>query len=113
MLIDKLVIDRSKWGMNRLIREDGRMCCLGHAASACGVSLEKLRTRVMPDSSWDINPGLSEGFGGDRDVLPVGLPAQSINDSNMTWPDKETRLIKLFAINGIELSFTGEGYQDT
>jgi hypothetical protein len=80
MTVDKLVIDRSKWGTGFLLRPltstyvridgprlqiPGKMCCLGFLAKACGATDDEIYCVPMPTKElavkYDIN-GLSTNF---------------------------------------------------
>lgn len=107
MSVTELVIDRIKWGRMSLHNKDGTMCCLGHLSRACGITDEQMPpdgTIAFPLKSWvNVNEwartDLTSGGGGGASI---------INDGNLNNDEKETRLIKLFAENGVALSFIGE-----
>jgi hypothetical protein len=112
--LEKLVIDRAKWGKGVLLnKDDGTMCCLGFASLACGVPVAKLNylngtNKGFPDHEWDIPEWMKNG---NHDGAPASARRQAvlINDSHtLTNAEKEEQLIKLFAAQGTELSFTGE-----
>lgn len=89
-------------------------CCMGHLGTACGYGDERLSQLGMPGSLDPINPffGYNNDVAGAAHVdAAVGLAfrAAAINDSSaITLAEKEEQLIKLFAENGITLSFVGE-----
>lgn len=106
--ITELLIDRSKWGRHAMLNIRYNMCCLGFLAKACGYKDGQLVGRSAPYAEWTKVPKAFRN-------TPSGLAtaaldeAISINDSvTISAPNKETQLIKLFADNGIKLSFTGE-----
>jgi hypothetical protein len=127
--ITELKIDRALWGRGALLNPSGTMCCLGHASVACGVpkseltlkpSLSKCDDTILgyPRASWigkyGLNPAFAERYVDERlKVMPPGSDvfsdrAARINDSlDITDNDKETKLIKLFSIVGVTLSFYG------
>lgn len=53
--IKKLSIIRSKWlrgeTHSRLLREDGKMCCLGFLARACGATEGQIREKSTPSET--------------------------------------------------------------
>lgn len=104
-MITELVIDRAKWGKGALLTNEGKMCCLGFLSVACGYELP-LDTSY-PFNYWtDIDVKWRRPFG------TLALRASTINDSDHSWVDKETMLIKLFAEDNIKLSFIGEPRSD-
>lgn len=128
-MVDKLVIKRSEWtgfmyscpdseqakeffrdlGAPMLyISETGKryQCCLGHLETAEGVPDSDLFNKGLPAIS-DRNNFSKDEFLDPRDLRTKAMwKAVELNDSTrMTLADKETALIKLFAENGITLSF--------
>ena len=105
--LTKLVIDRAKWGRGALVREDGKMCCLGFMGLACGLTKEEMKLHGMPHS---MDPeALARvgwvGWGNDDSCDLLGELA-SINDNvNILRPRKERLLIEKFRTAGVELSF--------
>lgn len=108
--IKELVIDRALWGPFKLLREDGRMCCLGHLGLACGVPKTAMLNRALP---CDLNK--------ERRLYPMSPTicdenwvsvCSAINDSrHSSLEEKEAKLIKAFSDfrgDGIKLSFIGE-----
>lgn len=109
MIIDKLIIDRFKWGRGTLLRTDGRMCCLGHLSKACGISDTLMSEHYYPSDNWDINPEFK--FNNDKVNMErkLVIKASKLNDYAWGKPaDKERDLITLFKDNGIDLTFIGE-----
>lgn len=110
MPITKLVIDRQLWGKDALLNPDGTMCCLGFASLACGVPLNHLTTPYdgtigYPLNNWvNVNKWMRDPYL----AAEAARHATSINDGDDILSVKEEKLIKLFADNGVELSFTGE-----
>lgn len=112
--ISELVIKRSEWGQGALRRLDnGKMCCLGFLSKACGVPDSELFEHgcilAYPRYEWIDKYGLNAWAA----RLPWALPpstlaglAAEINDSDVyTIAEKEEKLTKLFAENGIALTF--------
>lgn len=111
MPIDKLVIDRQLWGRGALLKPDGTMCCLGFAALACGVPVNQLTFGIDGIISYPLNSWINVNeWMRDAKASPAAhaLMAASINDGDDELSIKEEKLIKLFANNGVELSFIGE-----
>lgn len=110
-MITELVIDRAKWGKGALLTNEGKMCCLGFLSVACGYELP-LDTGY-PFNYWtDIDVKWRGALPARCDAGDFALRASTINDSDHSWADKETMLIKLFAEDNIKLSFVGEHMSD-
>lgn len=122
--IKKLVIAREKWGRNALLigrlrddsgNDEGKMCCLGHLAKACGSSDNDLLDLGMPSTNIAARyPKAIRGYGsrdeGHENDWGFCTFASEINDSDhLSGADKERRLKVLFRSRGIRLSFTGKG----
>ena len=116
MSLTKLVIDRSKWGAGGLLNDDGKMCCLGFASKACGASEDEIGGLAFPPHSfvgkYNMPPWMCcNEKCTDTRCRPAAVlghaAAAGINDSSIPESEKEERLAKLFAANGIELSFIG------
>lgn len=118
----KYTIDRTKWlrgegsMVSDLLREDGKMCCLGQIAKQCGLKPKELRNTASP-MSLDQKP--AEKF---RKALPWLLKvdkvdaefenthicgvAMEVNDrEKLSDAKREARLTAIFAKRGIELEF--------
>ncbi len=115
--IKELVIDRSKWKRGSpnahdtyLLDDDGKMCCLGFYALACGADEESILNRGEPDGLEFEIPGLSYGYeetGGIRNTSFTAM-AIPINDrKTMGEAEREEVLIRLFKEDGIDLTFEG------
>ena len=115
--ITELVIDRSKWKRGSpsahdtyLLDEDGKMCCLGFYALACGADEESIRNKSEPDGLEFEIPGLShedEETGNicNTDFTQSAIP---INDSQyLDETKREEALIRLFKEDGRKLTFEG------
>lgn len=127
----KLTIDRSKWanpgldnGSSMLLNSDGGMCCLGFACIAAGVPEEEIFDRGEPEGLdvaavkrapdgwssllWHIEEAdYSPAVVGNSKFARAAI---RINDDVLyTQAEREEKLIKLFADNGVELEFTGVG----
>lgn len=113
--ITELVIDRSKWKRGSpcsqdtyLLDEDGKMCCLGFYALACGADKESIRNKSEPDGLDFEIPGLSfddEETGNicNTDFTQSAIP---INDTQaMGEGQRESALIVLFKTDDVNLSF--------
>lgn len=125
----ELVIDRSKWGVGQddggllLGSNTGRMCCLGFMSLVAGLNKNDIMDTGMPDgirSSEDLAElvDLEHPFmkamvyvddDGDLVTTEFASQAAAINDAgDVILSDREARLIKIFAEQGIDLQFTGE-----
>lgn len=108
-MITELIIDRAKWGTGSLLRSDGKMCCLGFLSKACGVPNELILHSGYPYYEWIKEFGLNKEFAAPIHSASRSTSAAIINDSTVLSNEvKEAKLIKLFADNGITLSFVGE-----
>ncbi len=103
----KLVIQREKWGAGRLLRSDGRMCCLGHLAVACGAKKADIKNKILLERSltrFAYGHFKRDYIGGDIQSI-----ATDINDDiRMSIKEKEERLKILFKAHDIKLSFKGK-----
>ncbi len=115
--ITELVIDRSKWMRGALVNEtclldeDGKMCCLGFYALACGAGKDEIRNVFEPDGLAFHVPGLTERGEGEAGILrntAFTRSAVPINDTRSMGEDqREEALIDLFKENDVSLSFEG------
>lgn len=112
--IEKLVIDRKKWGRTatggNLLNNEGKMCCLGFQCRAVGFKPKEIRGKGMP-ADVDVSAKrlqkvawLVDGSEGNSTVVAEKLAL--INDDwDTTDKQKEKAITKLFANNGIEVTF--------
>lgn len=123
-----VVIDRARWltgrydrnssvGPTYLLNSKGMMCCLGFALNqVCGVPKKDLRSKPMPRHlivernlepfAWTSKRDWEQQYA--RCDSTLTWDASSINDDDsFTDAEREEKLIKLFAKEDIELSFTG------
>lgn len=117
MEIKRLVIPREKWGSGAMLiskpypdEDDGKMCCLGHLAKACGSPDRDLRNYGMPTTS--VEARYPKAFKTSHPATDWGAQhlAAEINDSKtMSGPEKERKLKILFGSRGIKLEFAGKG----
>jgi hypothetical protein len=104
-MIDKLEIDRARWGRNCLLSPyDNKMCCLGFLSKAYGAQDSEMRDVGYPLSPWEDIYSIPRMFVGRTDFT---CSATFINDSVIPAPERESQLTKLFADNGIALTFIG------
>lgn len=116
--VKELTIDRSLWyrgqggDSSKLERTDGRRCCIGFYALACGLTRKEILCRtylsthgdesvpppheaawldeLMPDRTWDY--GIS---------ATIGYELAMINDNElMPEPAREVRIAELFMRHG-------------
>jgi hypothetical protein len=104
--LTKFSIDRAWWGTGALLCDDGKMCCLGHLAVACGYSKASLRKGDLdsgiPLHTWRKVPGPFRSLDS-----TVAAKVASINDAPYKSHIKEKKLKELFKENGIRLTFRG------
>lgn len=120
--MSKVTIDRKRWGTglngDRLAdRNRQNCCCLGFACNQLyGVPWNTMRCRAMPHTL--VNRGVSKAdmplfltrLGRLKHSTEFASRAAVINDSRnpeLSLPEREQQLIRLFASHGIELEFTG------
>ena len=110
MKVTKLVINRGRWFRgerrgSRLRREsDGKMCCLGFHAIACGATPEQI-TEVAAPADFLL---LQRGFVYGENKLSSQIIAEAIqlNDNvSLSDQEREQRLKRTFAKAGIEVEF--------
>lgn len=136
--LEKLVIDRARWGKGCLLDHENKMCCLGFASVACGVPEDQLgNVRAgdggfqikacvyYPRTSWPVPEWTKSGPQAQaaswlNDTLParqtVAPPsvAAVLTDAGISTTavadeaDREARLTKLFSFYGTELTFEGD-----
>ena len=115
--LKELAIDRSKWKRGSpnshdtyLLDDDGKMCCLGFYALACGVDEESIRNKTEPDALEFEIPGLSYEDEEAITIRNTGFTQNAIpiNDSKtMGGAEREEALIRLFKEDGRKLTFEG------
>lgn len=111
MILPRLIIPRRLWGLNSLLNPDGTMCCLGHAAKACGVPDNRLLGVGLPERDLDVPAWMLPRYNGNSDIVGTSARgrASTINDDQVMPVDrKEEALIKLFGSMGTELTFVGD-----
>ena len=110
------VVDRQKWfrGLgfkeSRLLRSDGKMCCLGFVSKQCGVPDAQLlgigSPCMLPEAEQLKLPVFMRG---DYRIVPSTdkcMEAMSVNDNlNIPDDDREGRLQSIFESNGYKLQF--------
>lgn len=115
MKVKKLVIDRSTWGKDKLLNNDGTMCCLGFLALECGAAPDEIE--LCPDIESVPNIDWPAAFISVVDLewatdhltnSELAVEAMDINDAGPNSIIKEKRLIKIFKKAGITLSFKGK-----
>lgn len=121
----KLVIDRQKWyrgnqnndptcgeGSKLLRRTDGKMCCLGFDAVACGIDSRTIEGvgfldhfTIACENFKKLLPHHFDKYGARSQFV---AEAAAINDDRgIPDENKEARLKTLFAEQNIELEFVG------
>lgn len=107
-----VVIDRSKWLQGEyfsfLLRpRDGRMCCLGFVAKACGATNEQILGKCTPSEVPQIDwpEGLANVVG----------DAMCANDEerNTSSVSKEVNVSRILAKAGVAVIFTGKYPEST
>lgn len=104
----EFVIERSKWIRGevgaKLLKEDGRMCCLGFISNQCGVPTSQLLNKSYPESVRRFRNRipflLDEG-----DNSPLANVAMKINDNDIDEYSREAQLKRLFKKHDIKLRF--------
>jgi len=123
-MIKKFIIDRKEWypaEVHRdvlkigegLLHTNGRMCCLGVFLKANGIGVERMTDHYMPVDILEkfddkelcelmIHPNVS------TDSSDFAMEAAHLNDyKKYDMAKREQEIIKLFAEQGIEVTFTG------
>lgn len=124
----KLVIERERWirggngdgpeELSCLYRShDGKMCCLGFFARACGIDKDQIEDEAEPEDvpravwpGWVLRaPDDFAGDYGSPDALKNSsdiVALISANDDEMCGDRKrEARIAELFAQHGVEVEF--------
>lgn len=124
MSCKSFVVDRAKWGRGNetmlLNGTDGKMCCLGFAALACGYSKDDILDRGRPedlvvelkekgvDSPNRWFDGLVKPHPRGFDLTGIGARIISANDDDrITDHEREAVLRGLFLKLGVEVKFEG------
>ena len=108
----QVVIDRKHWGTTvlRSTTKSHKQCCLGFTCLAYGLSTDQIEGYAMPaglpeEIQAKLPKWLQFGKGGQsQDSTSAAL----INDSSLTWAEKEKRLKPLFKKHRIQLVFRGK-----
>lgn len=121
--VKRFVIERERWlrgdeENSRLLRpSDGKMCCLGFFARACGIDEDQIEDEAEPEDVpgagwplWVLRE--SDDFAGDYDLpgkLKNSLDIVELikaNDDEATGDRKrESRIAEIFAKHGVEVEF--------
>lgn len=117
-LLKKFTVDRAKWtGDNEYLinyfsqlyeSENGRKCCIGFYASACGLYDSEISDIDDPEELFSHNNIHLTGFIDDVNYEnnEFSSYAMQINDdTDISMEEKESKLIALFAEQGITLTF--------
>lgn len=125
-MVEEFVISRDDWVRGRqssLLNPDGKMCCLGFFSLACGLTEDDILYRgtpadVMEDSNFKFTeiltseaPWLVEvhDFGDDEPMICNGKDTNYLmeinDDSNTDDKCKEEEIIRIFAENGVKVTF--------
>lgn len=100
--VSEFTVDRETWGTSTLLGDDGRMCCMGFLAIACGYTAGAIRGKSYPSSLPGFSALMPELRKDDE------LMIARVNDSvQLTRPAKESKLKDLFSRIGIALKFKG------
>lgn len=115
-MINKFVVKRSLWcrgkgsDYSRLLCENGKMCCLGFFAKACGkTDAEIFNKPALSDAGMCIEEALlikhdSEWIDAARGEHSVFL--YGVNDNrNISEKARENRITELFALAGVDVTF--------
>jgi hypothetical protein len=104
-------IDRSKWFRggkpedSRLLRDDGKQCCVGFYLEACGVPRKHLlRANYFPRDTTPTVPAGADWLMVSRDAGEASVYV--VNDApGYSEEKRESLLTKLFADQGIDVTF--------
>ncbi len=120
--IKEFKINRKNWGSSArflrlndsMLKESysGKKCCLGFLATACGIPVKAITDICFLSSSLisEENTRKIPDFIFDRfdDKFTVEKKLADINDDiELTRKEKEEQITKIFADNGVKVTFTG------
>lgn len=129
----KLTITREQWlrgnGVESALRrpEDGKMCCLGFFALACGMSVDEIQNFGDPSDTvgetllkwpqWlvrELPPEDDELYASWHNTDECGNLIEANDSKEIEEPDRERKIAALFADHGVEVEFvdgapSGEG----
>ena len=120
--VKKFKVKRSKWFRGQgsddsfLLNNEGQMCCLGFYSAACGIKKSYLKNEEAPgEINSDIQNQWQTFLLNDSDIDTeeqykidswACTQLMKINDDeNMSDTEREEKLTKLFANDGIEVKF--------
>lgn len=115
--MEKLVIDRTKWGRGStggmlLDPSTGMMCCLGFEALRCGISSSEMSNEPMPRHlarpdfiSWMYYLAVDDDGENYMNSADADLAANINDDKSTTDYFKESEITKIFAYHGVEVEF--------
>lgn len=121
--VKTLFVNRAKWGFGssggKLLRYDGKMCCLGFSAKKCNYSDKEILNRDMPSDLHQKGLMCSltkrNAFGNLVDEK-IAEELSEVNDAisgpYRTSEAKERRIKQLFAKLGTKVTFTGKFSED-
>ena len=109
----EIIIIRKKWGQSYLRSSmNGKLCCLGFAAEAYGVSCDATKNIQLPSAlSVENQAKLPKWFLDATSALDgtdVSEAARINDDQSLTMTQKERRLKPIFAKHRIKLIFKGK-----
>ncbi len=116
--LEKFTVQRSRWlrgdGDGMLLDPDrgNRMCCLGFACVAAGLTKEQISKRSLPEEAYDevdapvIEPLVEETVeGGVLDTSLTTRAAEINDDLGLSDHEREHGLKVLFAEHGVTVRF--------
>jgi hypothetical protein len=117
----KLVIDRSKWLRGEgsddsylLRNEDGKLCCLGFYAQACGLETEAITNVATPAQVPKYANIWGDGacwLFDESNVSSTCNDLMMINDEKLPFFDsekeREEQVAAIFAKHGVQVEFVG------
>ncbi len=118
-MITTFTVDRATWlrgegcDASSLLRTgDGKMCCLGFLALACGVPSDAIENVASPSAMiTEFREQLPAPIQDPSADAPV-MRLMSVNDDEETTDVIRERLLtKVFSEIGIQVAFTGESKQ--
>lgn len=121
----EFVIDRSVWARGKpdgtacLLREDGKMCCLGIYLRALGMKPHQILGKAYPSAVRQQRPTAPTAWLDETSPVRLLLDwdgphtwqtvlAYTNDDAKIEDADREKRIRDGFAANGIAVSFVGE-----
>lgn len=108
-------IERSKWSRgkgndvyNYLLDAEGKMCCLGFYALACGFSTNEIQDIESPEQvsrcNWDTFL-VSKGFRTDKQTEDAATLMATNDSSKISDEERESIITDIFKKHNIDVTF--------